>query len=250
MNKENIQKWAEVYKNAFADRWDEQSYKWEAAAAAARHWNIEAPQLLLCFKSSAELLGKKQPRLLRPHGRRMAYGMLHEFIRLEEVAARDMFRGLYADAGRSGVDERIACFVATVKEIKERRRRLDQPQWHRDFQAPATASVLLWLHNPECYIYAEPEWMALALKEQGFNYTGSRRRLAYEEALAAFVCLREVLNVPQLGLREMLDSRLDAAKHYADPALSLLSNDFLEFVGREVKRLCVVDKKKDNANEN
>ncbi len=249
MNKDSIKKWAEVYKNAFADRWDEQSYKWEAAAAATRHWNIESPQLLLCFKSSAEMLGKNR-RLLRPFGERMAYGMLHEFIRLEESASRDMFRGLYAGAGRAGVDERLACFVSTATEIKERRRKLDLPQWRKHFQSPATASVLLWLQNPECYIYTAPEWLAMALKELGFNYTGTCRKLAYEEALAAFDCLREVLNTPQLGLREMLDSRLDAAKHYADPALSLLSNDFLEFVGREVKRLRVVDKKKDNVNEN
>ena len=235
MNKNTIKDWVKSYTKDFAERWEKQNYKWEAVQSARKHWDVESPHLLLCFEASAKVLGKNR-RLLRPFGERMAYGMLHEFITHEETAIRDALRSLLSTDSREQVEERIADFLATVEEIKEQRRTKDLPNWRKHFQTKATTSALLWLLRPGTFYYTEPQWTALALNELGFIYTGNQRKLNYAEVLPCFDRVREELNKPKYGLRDMLRQYLVSERHDADPELRILTNDFMEYVGREVKK--------------
>lgn len=235
MNKATIKNWVESYTRDFATRWEKQNYKWEAVEAARKHWNIDSPHLLLNFEASAKALSKNR-RLLRPFGERMAYGMLHQFITHEESAIRDALRSLLTENNREQVEERMADFLAEAEEIKERRRTSDLPNWRKHFQTKATTSALLWLLHPETFYYTEPQWTAIALKELGFIYTGSMRKLNYAEVLPCFDCVRDELNKEEYGLKEMLHQYLAPKHHYTDDELSLLTNDFMEYVGREVKK--------------
>ena len=61
------------------------------------------------------------------------------------------------------------------------------------------------------------------------------RKLSYAEALPCFDCVRDELNKEEYGLKEMLRRYLVTERHYSDNELSLLTNDFMEYVGREVK---------------
>lgn len=238
MNKVKIEEWVALYKRDFAERWSTQEYKWIAVEKARKHWDVDDRLMLSTWQLVAEELGKKAKRLLRPSFSRMTYGMLHEFIEHENAAIRDMLQRLYAVDVRAGVDDRIACYLETFSEIKERRRLQDKPNWEEHFQAKSTTTVLLWMKYPEMFIYAEPEWLAYGLKELGFPYTGNRVKFKYEEeGLPYFDCLKQELTKPEYGLKELLRPRLIQDKHYADCSLSLLCNDFLEYVGREVKRL-------------
>ena len=238
MNKVKIDEWVALYKRDFAERWSTQEYKWVAAEKARKHWDVEERLLLSTWQLVAGELGKKAKRLLRPSYSRMTYGMLHELIEHENSATRDMLRRLYSVDDRAGVDERIACYLEEFAAIKEQRRLLDKPNWKEHFQAKSTTTVLLWMKNPETFIYAEPEWLARGLKELGFTYTGNILHFKYEEeGLPYFDSLKTELNNPSYGLKEVLRPHLLEGVHYADSSLSLLCNDFLEYVGREVKRL-------------
>ena len=234
MRKNDIKEWVKSYTKDFAERWEKQNYKWEAVQSARKHWNIEATHLLLCFESSAKALGKNR-RLLRPFGERMAYGMLHQFITHEEAAIRSALRSLLNPDSREQVEERMEDFLATAEEIKEQRRAKDLPNWRKHFQTKATTSALLWLLHPGTFYYTEPQWTALALKELGFIYTGNQRKLNYAEVLPCFDCVCDELNKPEYGLRDMLRQYLVPERHDADPKLHILTNDFMEYVGREVK---------------
>ena len=235
MNKNNIKDWVKSYMNDFAKRWEKQNYKWEAVLSARKHWNVEAPHLLLSFEASAKALNKNR-RLLRPFGERMAYGMLHQFITHEEAAIRSALRNLLSTDSREQVEERMADFLATAEEIKESRRTKDLPNWRKHFQTKATTSALLWLLHPGTFYYTEPQWTALALNELGYIYTGNQRNLSYAEALSCFDSVCDALNKPEYGLRDMLRQYLVPERHDADPELRILTNDFMEYVGREVKR--------------
>ena len=235
MNKNNIKDWVKAYTKDFAQRWEKQNYKWEAVQSARKHWNVEAPHLLLCFEASAKALSKNR-RLLRPFGERMAYGMLHQFITHEEAAIRNALRNLLSTNSREQVEERMADFLATAEEIKESRRTKDLPNWRKHFQTKATTSALLWLIHPGTFYYMEPKWAAIALNELGFIYTGNQRNLSYAEALSCFDSVCDALNKPEYGLRDMLRQYLVPERHDADPELRILTNDFMEYVGREVKR--------------
>ena len=235
MNKATIKNWIKSYTKDFATRWEKQNYKWEAVESARKHWDIDSPHLLLCFEASAKALSKNR-RLLRPFGERMAYGMLQQFITHEETAIREALRSLLTENNREQVEERMADFLAEADEIKERRRTRDLPNWSKHFQTKATTSALLWLLHPETFYYTEPEWAANALKELGFIYTGSMRTLNYVEVLPCFDCVRDELNKEEYGLKEMLRRYLVTERHYTDDELSLLTNDFMEYVGREVKK--------------
>ena len=238
MNKVKIEEWVALYKRDFAERWSTQEYKWVVAARAQKYWDVEVPLMLQTWEKVAKELDKKGKRLLRPSYSRMAYGMLHELIEHENSATRDMLRRLYAVDDRAGVDARIACYLEEFAAIKERRRLQDKPHWKEHFQYKSTTTVLLWMKNPEMFIYAEPEWLAKGLKELGFAYTGNIRNFKYEdEGLPYFDSLKTELNKPSYGLKAVLIPHLQDGVHYADSSLSLLCNDFLEYVGREVKRL-------------
>ena len=234
MNKNNIKDWVKSYTKDFAKRWEKHNYKWEAVQSARKHWNVEAPHLLLCFEASAKALDKNR-RLLRPFGERMAYGMLHQFITHEEAAIRNALRSLLTSNNREQVEERVADFLATAEQIKESRRTRDLPNWRKHFQTKATTSALLWLLHPGTFYYTEPQWTALALNELGFIYTGNQRTLRYAEVLPCFDRVCDELNKPEYGLRDMLRQYLVPERHDADPELRILTNDFMEYVGREVK---------------
>ena len=235
MNKNNIKDWVKSYAKDFAKRWEKQNYKWEAVLSARKHWNVEAPHLLLSFEASAKALDKNR-RLLRPFGERMAYGMLHQFITHEEAAIRSALRNLLSTNSREQVEERMADFLATAEEIKESRRTKDLPNWRKHFQTKATTSALLWLLHPGTFYYTEPQWTALALNELGYIYTGNQRNLSYAEALSCFDRVCDELNKPEYGLRDMLRQYLVPERHDADPELRILTNDFMEYVGREVQK--------------
>ena len=235
MNKNTIKDWVKTYTKDFAERWEKQNYKWEAVQSAHKHWDVESPHLLLSLEASAKALSKNR-RLLHPFGERMAYGMLREFITLEEGAIRNALRSLLSTDSREQVEERIADFLITVEQIKEQRRTKDLPNWRKHFQTKATTSALLWLIYPQTFYYTEPRWAAIALKELGFVYTGNHRKLNYAEVLPCFDCVCDELNKPEYGLRDMLRQYLAPERHDADPELRILTNDFMEYVGREAQK--------------
>ena len=236
MNRDAIKQWINIYKKDFATRWEKHHYKWEAVQSARSHWNIESSNLQRCFELSAIALNKNR-RLLHPFGERMIYGMLQQFLTYETDSIREALRHLLSDNNRFSVEERIETYLLEAEEIRERGANGEHPEWRKHFQTKAGTSALLWLIYPETFYYVEPQWLANALRELGANYSGNRCRLYYAEALPFFDIVREELNKPEYGLRDMLQQFLSAQKHYEDENLSVLTNDFMEYVGRTVQSM-------------
>ena len=239
INKAKLAEWLTRYKDSFADRWETMSYKWEAVCDFHQHWDLEAEDLKATVEQSLKQLSKNR-RLLRPFGERMAYGMLHQFATHEKENTRKLFRELYNGISKENAEEHITRFLEAVTEMKERRRIHDMPNWRKHFQTKSTISALLWVHSPQQFFYAEPQWAKECFRELELPYSGSSRCFHYAETLNNLAVLVTELKKRTYALKTFLTPYIRKLELDADTAVCILVNDFAEFVGRSIRKLVTI----------
>lgn len=235
INKTKLTEWLTRYKDSFADRWEKMSYKWEAVCDFHQHWDLEAEDLKATVEQSLKQLSKNR-RLLRPFVERMAYGMLHQFATHEKENTRKLFRELYNGISKENAEEHITRFLEAVTEMKERRRIHDMPNWRKHFQTKSTISALLWVHSPQQFFYAEPQWAKECFRELELPYSGSSRCFHYAETLNNLTTLVSELKKRTYALKTFLTPYIRKLELDADTAVCILVNDFAEFVGRSIRK--------------
>lgn len=129
------------YKAYFPSHWDDEIYKWEAIKHFQDHWNIEAENFGEMFKEATD----KTFNLLAS-GYAYPRGMMINFAKADDAAARQMFRDLY-DESRD-LAERVDAFQTASEAI---RAKYDDGTWRNHYQNTNAISVYLWLRYPEKY---------------------------------------------------------------------------------------------------
>lgn len=129
------------YKAYFPSHWDDEIYKWEAIKHFQDHWNIEAENFGEMFKEATD----KTFNLLAS-GYAYPRGMMINFAKADDAAARQMFRDLF-DESRD-LAERVDAFQTASEAI---RAKYDDGTWRNHYQNTNAISVYLWLRYPEKY---------------------------------------------------------------------------------------------------
>jgi len=131
----------EGYKAYFPDHFNEEKYKWEAIQHFQDNWNIDAPN----FGDMFQLATDKTYNLLAS-GYVYPRGMIINFAKADDEAARQMFRNLYDESRDLG--ERIDAFQSAAETI---RTRYDDGTWKNHYQSTNAISTYLWLRFPDKY---------------------------------------------------------------------------------------------------
>ena len=113
------------YKQYFPKHWKDEKYKWEAIKHFQDNWDIDAPG----FGKMFERATSKAKNLLTS-GNVYPAGMILEFAKADESAAREMIRKLFDES--LDLAERITAFGERSEEL---RRQYGNGEWKNHYQS-------------------------------------------------------------------------------------------------------------------
>ena len=182
------------YKAYFPSHWDDEKYKWEAIKHFQDHWNIDAENFGEMFKEATD----KTFNLLAS-GYAYPRGMMINFAKADDAAARQMFRDLF-DESRD-LAERVDAFQTASEAI---RAKYDDGTWRNHYQNTNAISVYLWLRYPEKYYIYKYEIYRDVAAELNSEYR-PKRNGSVESLIGGFKMYDEVCKVisEDAGVTEM-----------------------------------------------
>lgn len=172
------------YKAYFPSHWDDEIYKWEAIKHFQDHWNIEAENFGEMFKEATD----KTFNLLAS-GYAYPRGMMINFAKADDAAARQMFRDLF-DESRD-LAERVDAFQTASEAI---RAKYDDGTWRNHYQNTNAISVYLWLRYPEKYYIYKYEIYRDVAAELNSEYR-PKRNGSVDSLIGGFKMYDEVCKV-------------------------------------------------------
>ncbi|HRS21540.1 MAG TPA: AAA family ATPase [Clostridia bacterium] len=172
------------YKAYFPSHWDDEIYKWEAIKHFQDHWNIEAENFGEMFKEATD----KTFNLLAS-GYAYPRGMMINFAKADDAAARQMFRDLF-DESRD-LAERVDAFQTASEAI---RAKYDDGTWRNHYQNTNAISVYLWLRYPEKYYIYKYEVYRDVAAELNSEYR-PKRNGSVDSLIGGFKMYDEVCKV-------------------------------------------------------
>lgn len=210
------------YKAYFPSHWDDEKYKWEAIKHFQDHWNIDAENFGEMFKEATD----KTFNLLAS-GYAYPRGMMINFAKADDAAARQMFRDLY-DESRD-LAERVDAFQTASEAI---RAKYDDGTWRNHYQNTNAISVYLWLRYPEKYYIYKYEIYRDVAAELNSEYR-PKRNGSVESLIGGFKMYDEVCKVisEDAGVTEMFRSAVTDTC-YPDPQMRTVTVDVGFYLSR------------------
>ncbi len=220
LDKTKLKEALSEYKEAFPKRWKNTKYKWEAIKTFQAHWNIESENFAKMLEDS--LPGNEVSDLFSLSRKAVA-----SFAKNSPDETRAMFRSLFDD--KRDFIERIEDFRREAKKLS--RNEEVQKEQKRDQQLDGTATIYLWLHDPDKYCIYKPAAAKALAKRIGYNYDfpTSKKREVRAENLKKFTELyEEICNCikEDTELTELVDKYCTAANYYPDKERKTLASDF------------------------
>ena len=210
------------YKAYFQSHWDDEKYKWEAIKHFQDHWNIDAKNFGEMFKVATD----KTFNLLAS-GYAYPRGMMINFAKADDAAARQMFRDLF-DESRD-LAERVDAFQTASEAI---RAKYDDGTWRNHYQNTNAISVYLWLRYPEKYYIYKYEIYRDVAAELNSEYR-PKRNGSVESLIGGFKMYDEVCKVisEDAGVTEMFRSAVTDTC-YPDPQMRTVTVDVGFYLSR------------------
>ena len=210
------------YKTYFPSHWDDEKYKWEAIKHFQDHWNIDAEIFGEMFKEATD----KTFNLLAS-GYAYPRGMMINFAKADDAAARQMFRDLF-DESRD-LAERVDAFQTASEAI---RAKYDDGTWRNHYQNTNAISVYLWLRYPEKYYIYKYEIYRDVAAELNSEYR-PKRNGSVESLIGGFKMYDEVCKVisEDAGVTEMFRSAVTDTC-YPDPQMRTVTVDVGFYLSR------------------
>ena len=210
------------YKAYFPSHWDDEKYKWEAIKHFQDHWNIDAENFGEMFKEATD----KTFNLLAS-GYAYPRGMMINFAKADDAAARQMFRDLF-DESRD-LAERVDAFQTASEAI---RAKYDDGTWRNHYQNTNAISVYLWLRYPEKYYIYKYEIYRDVAAELNSEYR-PKRNGSVESLIGGFKMYDEVCKVisEDAGVTEMFRSAVTDTC-YPDPQMRTVTVDVGFYLSR------------------
>jgi len=222
INLEKLNPILEGYKVYFPGHWDDEKYKWEAIKHFQDHWNIDAENFGEMFKQATD----KTFNLLAS-GYAYPRGMITNFAKADDEAARAMFRHLYDES--KDLAERVDAFQTASEEL---RAKFDDGTWRNHYQNTNAISTYLWLKYPDKYYIYKYELFRAAAKELDSEYmpkkNGSVESLTGGLKMYDEIC-DAIKDYPDI--REMIQSALTASC-YPDPEMKTATIDVGFYLAR------------------
>lgn len=221
INREKLKQILVEYKEYFPLRWEDEKYKWEAVKHFQEHWNIEAENFGVMFKTATE----KTCQLLTT-GYTDAKGMIINFAKADDAFVRQMFYKLF-DESRD-LAERVEEFRTSAKTM---RARYDDGTWQHDDQSTNAVSTYLWLMYPDkYYIYRYKLYLNIAV-ELNAQYRPKRNGFA-DSLIGGYQMYDEICSVirEDADIVAMLQSVMTDSC-YPDAALKTLTIDVGYYLG-------------------
>ena len=154
----------EGYKTYFPSHWDDEKYKWEAIKNFQDHWDMEADNFGEMFKAATD----KTFNLLAS-GYAYPRGMITNFAKADDEAARAMFRDLFDES--QDLAARVDAFQMASEKLREK---YDDGTWRNHYQNTNAISTYLWLRFPDKYYIYKYELFRSAAKELSADYMPKR----------------------------------------------------------------------------
>lgn len=210
------------YKAYFPSHWDDEIYKWEAIKHFQDHWNIEAENFGEMFKEATD----KTFNLLAS-GYAYPRGMMINFAKADDAAARQMFRDLF-DESRD-LAERVDAFQTASETI---RAKYDDGTWRNHYQNTNAISVYLWLRYPEKYYIYKYEIYRDVAAELNSEYR-PKRNGSVDSLIGGFKMYDEVCKVisEDADVVEMFRSAVTDTC-YPDPQMRTVTVDVGFYLSR------------------
>ena len=210
------------YKAYFPSHWDDEIYKWEAIKHFQDHWNIDAENFGEMFKEATD----KTFNLLAS-GYAYPRGMMINFAKADDAAARQMFRDLF-DESRD-LAERVDAFQTASEAI---RAKYDDGTWRNHYQNTNAISVYLLLRYPEKYYIYKYEIYRDVAAELNSEYR-PKRNGSVESLIGGFKMYDEVCKVisEDAGVTEMFRSAVTDTC-YPDPQMRTVTVDVGFYLSR------------------
>lgn len=210
------------YKAYFPSHWDDEKYKWEAIKHFQDHWNIDAENFGEMFKEATD----KTFNLLAS-GYAYPRGMMINFAKADDAAARQMFRDLF-DESRD-LAERVDAFQTASEAI---RAKYDDGTWRNHYQNTNAISVYLWLRYPEKYYIYKYEIYRDVAAELNSEYR-PKRNGSVESLIGGFKMYDEVCKVisEDAGVTEIFRSAVTDTC-YLDPQMRTVTVDVGFYLSR------------------
>lgn len=218
MNLDKLDAALNSYKDAFAGRWNDERFKWDAVKHFQDHWDIKAENLSAMIE---EATGKTESLLISVNN--FPRGMIVRYAEKDPEAVRAMFINLFDD--KKDLGERITKFQDESQRLCD----IYSPG-KSHYQRPMAITVYLWLNNPEKYtiykysnfksgaIYLESDY----IPAKGHTTENIPEQMKYLDAL------RDKLASDKEFIKEYR-SYLDE-NSYDDPNNRLLAVDFSHYI--------------------
>ncbi|MCM1215528.1 MAG: EVE domain-containing protein [Lachnospiraceae bacterium] len=212
----------EGYKAYFPSHWDDERYKWEAIKHFQDHWNIDAENFGEMFKLATD----KTLNLLAS-GYAYPRGMIINFAKADDEAARAMFRNLYDES--KDLAERVDAFQTASEEL---RAKYDDGTWKNHYQNTNAISTYLWLRYPDKYYIYKYELFRAAAGELESEHM-PKKNGSVESLIGGFQMYDEICNVIKADpdIRGMIQTAMTASC-YPDPEMKTATIDVGFYLGR------------------
>lgn len=207
------------YRSLFDARWPQERYKWQAVRHFREHWRPDAADFPAMLERS---LAKTRNLLSANHF--YAQRMILRLAESDPEAVRALFARLFDE--ETPLDARCDAFIAAAGQLC---RKHDPGNWKNHFQNLYTASVYLWLHDPDRHYVYKPNVCESLARQIGAQLAprGSR---SLTEIYALYDAIR--LELKSAGMGQRLADVL-TPDCYPDPELVTLTVDFVYAAGSE-----------------
>lgn len=212
----------EGYKAYFPSHWDDEKYKWEAVKHFRDHWDMDAENFGDMFKQATD----KTFNLLAS-GYAYPRGMIINFAKADDEAARAMFRNLF-DEDRD-LAARVDAFRTTSEEL---RAKYDDGTWRNHYQNTNAVSTYLWLRYPDKYYIYKYELFRAAARELSSDYTPQRNG-SVESLIGGNQMYDEICEAIKADpdIRGMIEAAL-VPSCYPDPEMKTATIDVVFYLAR------------------
>ncbi len=215
LNLEKLEPILEGYKAYFTSHWDGEKYKWEAVKHFQERWDIDAENFGDMFKIATD----KTFNLLAS-GYAYPRGMITNFAKADDEAARIMFRNLFDES--QDLAARVDAFQTDSEEL---RAKYDDGTWRNHYQNTNAISTYLWLRYPDKYYIYKYELYRAAAKELDAEYMPKRNGLV-DSLIGGYHMYDEICEAikKDADLKNMLQQAM-VPSCYPDPELKTLTID-------------------------
>lgn len=212
----------EGYKAYFPEHWDEEKYKWEAIKHFQDHWNIDAEDFGEMFWQATD----KTFNLLAS-GYAYPRGMITNFAKADDEAARAMFRNLFDES--LDLAERIDAFQTTSEELRSK---YDDGTWRNHYQNTNAISTYLWLRYPDKYYIYKYELFRATARELSSDYM-PKKNGSVESLIGGFHMYDEICKAikTDTGLTDMVKKSITPTC-YPDPEMKTATIDVGFYLSR------------------